>query len=188
MRACVCACARSGPTLHLASQKSLSLPTGVHNNCGDCRKRQLTCPRHSPACCAGVFIQRCVCMLYREALGRVLFCAAKAVGTQECRLKCHLHSLDLTCVRFALKCLLGSCLTRARLACLGAFCLRLALRYQNACAFCLRLALRYGLLTQCRAASSCRTHPRLHHRALTLILTRSARDQRPREWGTSDFE
>ena len=98
VRACVCACARSGPTLHLASQKSLSLPTGVHNNCGDCRKRQLTCPRHSPACCAGVFIQRCVCMLYREALGRVLFCAAKAVGTQECRLKCHLHSLDLSAV------------------------------------------------------------------------------------------
>jgi hypothetical protein len=58
---CVCVCKkkknRSGPSLHLASQKSLSLPAGVNHNCSHCTGRKLSCSRHSPASCAGVFIQ-----------------------------------------------------------------------------------------------------------------------------------
>ncbi len=65
MRPCVCVCVcvfclkknRSGPSLHLASQNSLSLPAGVNHNCSDCKGRKLSCSRHSPGSCAGVLIQ-----------------------------------------------------------------------------------------------------------------------------------
>jgi pimeloyl-ACP methyl ester carboxylesterase len=47
----------SGPSLHLASQTRLGLPSGINNPCAECNVRKLTCTRHSPSSCGGVLIQ-----------------------------------------------------------------------------------------------------------------------------------
>ena len=47
----------SGPTLHLASQESLTLPPGIKNVCQPCGNKRLACSKHSPGSCAGVIVQ-----------------------------------------------------------------------------------------------------------------------------------